>query len=242
MPDIQPQKSRRDSHLERLRKNYPDKKFEDDEEIFGQIEDDYNSYDSRIDDYEKERKSFSSLFTKDPRSARLLMDWKNGGDPAVSFLRIFGKDFADAAQDPTRIEEFAKANKEFSDRVAKEKQYEQEYEQNLQASLQEIENSGIDDDTLNKVMEKYAQLAVDFVMGKITADAIKLIQNSLNYDRDIQMADAQGQIAGRNQRIEEQLKQRRKGDGIAPLDGKGIEPQKPINKHKNIFDTAAEAY
>ena len=44
-------KSRRDQQLERLRKKYPDKKFEDDEEIFGQISDDYDQYEHDLDGY-----------------------------------------------------------------------------------------------------------------------------------------------------------------------------------------------
>ena len=44
MADNNEVKSRRDQHLDRLRSKYPDKKFEDDEEIYGQISDDYDTY------------------------------------------------------------------------------------------------------------------------------------------------------------------------------------------------------
>ncbi len=44
-------KSRRDQHIERLRKKYPDKKFEDDEEIYGQISDDYDQYEQELEGY-----------------------------------------------------------------------------------------------------------------------------------------------------------------------------------------------
>ena len=36
--------SKRDRQLGRLREKYPDKKFEDDEEIYGQIGEDYDNY------------------------------------------------------------------------------------------------------------------------------------------------------------------------------------------------------
>ena len=41
--------SKREKHLSRLRERYPDKKFEDDEEIYGQISDDYDQYEKDLE-------------------------------------------------------------------------------------------------------------------------------------------------------------------------------------------------
>ena len=51
MADNNGVKSRRDQQLERQRKKYPDKKFEDDEEIYGQIYDDYDQYEQDLSGY-----------------------------------------------------------------------------------------------------------------------------------------------------------------------------------------------
>ena len=43
MAECEKPKSKRDMMAERLGKRYPDKKFEDDEQMYGQIYDDYDN-------------------------------------------------------------------------------------------------------------------------------------------------------------------------------------------------------
>ena len=61
MAENNPVISKRDQHLERLRKRYPEKQFEDDEEIFGQISDDYEAFEQE-NSAMKERKNFAMLW------------------------------------------------------------------------------------------------------------------------------------------------------------------------------------
>lgn len=87
MADNNGVKSRRDQQLERLRKKYPDKKFEDDEEIYGQISDDYDQYEQDLSGYKDREKAMSDMFAADPRSAQFLADMHNGNDPYVGLVK-----------------------------------------------------------------------------------------------------------------------------------------------------------
>lgn len=224
MPDNNPVKSRRDTVKERMRAKYPDKDFEDEEELFGRISDDYDEYDQKISASEERERAFSDMFTSDPRSARLMMEWKDGNDPAIALLRIYGDDIMEAVNDPEKQEAIMEANKEFAERVAKEKEYTETYERNLEASLKRLEQTaqtrGIDDDTIDEAMSKYAEMARNFMMGDITDEAIDLMLKAINYDTDVENAAAEGEVAGRNARIEERLRKRDSGDGTIALDGK----------------------
>ena len=82
--------SKREKHLSRLRERYPDKKFEDDEEIYGQISDDYDQYEKDLNDYKSREQSISDMLSADPRSAQLLADMHNGTDPVIGLVRYFG--------------------------------------------------------------------------------------------------------------------------------------------------------
>ena len=73
-----PSKSRRETALERLKARYPDKSFDDDESMYGQLLDDYDAGEQELNGYKDREKAFSDLFTSDPRSAKFLTDWKNG--------------------------------------------------------------------------------------------------------------------------------------------------------------------
>ena len=114
-------KSRRDQHVERLRKKYPDKKFEDDEEIYGQISDDYDQYEQELGDLRGREQSLSNMFAADPRSAQFLTDMHNGKDPVLGLVRNFGVEVKDVLDDPEMQDKIEEANKEYIERIAKSK-------------------------------------------------------------------------------------------------------------------------
>ena len=111
MPDNNPVKSMRATTMERMREKYPDRSYDDDEALFGQINDDYDEYDKKIAESQSREKAFSDMFHSNPKSARLMMEWKDGKDPVTSLIRIYGKEEILAAiEDPARLEAIEEAN------------------------------------------------------------------------------------------------------------------------------------
>lgn len=204
-------KSRRDQQLERLRKKYPDKKFEDDEEIYGQISDDYDQYEHDLDGYKGREKAMSDMFAADPRSAQFLADMHNGQDPVLGLVKNFGVDIKDVLDDPEMQDKIAEANKEYVERVAKSKQLDEEYEKNMDATLE----------TLRQFQEERG----------MTDEQIDEVAN----------AGEEGRVAGRNDKIVEGLRKRDKGDGTAPLNGKNGGAPSQQKQSQSIFDLANEA-
>lgn len=244
MADNNGVKSRRDQQLERLRKKYPDKKFEDDEEIYGQISDDYDQYEQDIDGYKGREKAMSDMFAADPRSAQFLADMHNGKDPVVGLVRNFGVEIKDVLDDPEMQEKIADANKEYVERVAKSKELEEEYEKNMDASLETLrefqEERGMTDEEIDAVAEAMLTVVRDGVMGKFSKETLGMFVNAINHDSDVASASEEGRVAGRNERIVEGLRKQKKGDGTAPLNGKN--GGAPKGKRKmNIFDFADAA-
>ena len=208
---------------ERLRSRYPDKDFTDDEAIFGQISDDYDEYDKNIAGYQEHEKAFSDMFTSDPRSAAFLTNWRNGEDPVILLVRQFGTDIKDAIDDPERLDAIAAANKEFVDRVAKEKELEETYQKNLSASLKAIDEVqakyGLSDDDVDKAMALLVSISNDAVVGKFSPESIEMAMKAINHDADVAGAEHEGEVRGKNTRIEEKLRKGKQGDGTATLDG-----------------------
>lgn len=219
-------KSKRDMAMERLRAKYPDDQFDDDEQLFGRINDDYDQYDSELAAYKDRESKFSDLFTSDPRSARLMMDWKDGDDPAVALIRLYGQDIKDALDDPDKQEAIAEANKEYMDRAAKEKQYEEEYTANLSESLRQLEivqqEHGLSDEQVDQAMEWLVTIAKDVMMGKFNLETIQMAIKAQNYDNDVAQASAEGEVRGKNTKVTEHLRKPSRGDGTPRLDGKGV--------------------
>lgn len=216
-------KSKRDLALERLRAKYPEDAFDDDEQVFGRINDDYEQYDKELGEYEDRERKFSDMFTSDPRSARLMLEWKDGNDPAVALMRLYGEDIKEAIDDPEKREAIAEANREYMERVSKENEYEEEYTENLGKSLQLLEDVqselGLSDEQLDGAMEWVIEIAKDAMMGKFTRETIEMAIKAQNYDNDVAQAGEEGEVRGKNAKITESLRKPKRGDGTAQLDG-----------------------
>lgn len=237
-------KSRRDQQLERLRKKYPDKKFEDDEEIYGQIYDDYDQYEQNLDEYKNREKTISDMIAADPRAAQFFVDMHNGEDPVVGLVRRFGLEVRDVLDDPEMQEKLAEANREYVERVAKSKQLDEEYEKNMDTTLEVLqqfqEERGMTDEQIDDVVNAIIGVVRDGVMGKFSPETLRLFVNAINHDADVANAGEEGRVAGRNDKIVEVLRKRDKGDGTTPLNGKNGSAPSQRNS-QNIFDLANEA-
>lgn len=244
MADNNGVKSRRDQQLERMRKKYPDKKFEDDEEIYGQIYDDYDQYEQDLNGYKDREKAMSDMFAADPRSAQFLADMHNGQDPFVGLVKNFGVNIEDVLHDPKMQEQIAEANKEYVERVAKSRKLDEEYEKNMDASLETLrqfqEERGMSDDQIDAVVDAVLTVVRDGVMGKFSKETLAMFVNAINHDSDVASASEEGRVAGRNDKIVEGLRKRAKGDGTAPLSGKNGDASM-ARRSQNMFDLANEA-
>jgi hypothetical protein len=245
MAETETVKSKRDLALERLRGKYPEEQFDDDEQLFGRINDDYDQYDSELAGYKERESKFSDMFTSDPRSARLMMGWKDGDDPAIALIRLYGQDIKDAIDDPDKQEAIAEANKEYMERVAKEQQYEEEYSANLAESLTLLEKAqqekGLSDEQIDDAMAWFIGVAKDAMMGKFSPETIEMIIKAQNYDNDVAQAGEEGEVRGKNAKVTETLRKPSRGDGTAQLDGKnGGGRRKPAMPDMGAIDRYAD--
>lgn len=245
MAETETVKSKRDLTLERIRGKYPDEQFDDDEQLFGRINDDYDQYDSELAGYKEREGKFSDMFLSDPRSARLMMGWKDGDDPAVALIRLYGDDIKEAIDDPEKQEAIAAANKEYMERVAKEKQYEDEYSANLEQSLSLLEKAqkekGLSDEQIDDAMAWFIGVAKDAMIGKFSPETIEMIIKAQNYDNDVAQAGEEGEVRGKNTKVTETLRKPTRGDGTAQLDGKnGGGRRKPPMPDMGAIDRYAD--
>lgn len=245
MSDNNEVKSRRDQQLERLRKKYPEKKFEDDEEIYGQISDDYDQYEQELDGYKGREKTLSDMFAADPRSAQFLTDMHNGNDPVLGLVRNFGVEIKDVLDDPEMQDKIAEANKEYVERVAKSKKLDEEYNSNIETTLDTLREfqteRGISDEQIDRVVEFLLGVVRDGVMGRFSPETLDMACKALNYDADVASAVEEGEVAGRNAKITENLRKSNKGDGTMPLGGKNGQGASAARKQQSMFDLANEA-
>lgn len=224
MPKNSEVKTNRDRYSERLKSKYPDKEFVDDEALFGQINDDYDSYDKEISEYREREKAFSDLFTSDPRSASFLTRWRKGEHPLVAMVRVFGPEAKEAFDDPEIQEQLVAASKEWTERVTEEDKYEEEYHKNIEetnAMLDEMEaNNELTPEDTSEAISFLAGIVRDGIVGKFSRESILMALKAIRHDNDVEQADREGEVRGRNTKIEEKLRKGNRNDGTANLAGK----------------------
>lgn len=246
MAENNPVKSRRDQHLERLRTKYPDKKFEDDEEIFGQISDDYDAFEQENGAMKEREKSLSNMFRENPQAAFILNDMREGTHPVISLVKRLGMQVKDVLDDPAMQDKIEEAHKEYLDRIAKSRKLDEEYEQNMETTLNKtlpeyMQQNGLSEEDIDAICAAWIQIIRDGIMGILKPETITLISNALNHDTDVANAQEEGEVAGRNSKIVEKMRNSKKGDGIQNLNGRNGTPSQRANKPQSVFDLAREA-
>lgn len=234
----------RDRLMERLAKKHPDKAFADDEALYGQIGEDYDEYETSAQNYRDKEKAMSDLFDRDGRSAAFLDRWSKGDDPVALLVRIFGPELRESLDDPQKAAALSEASKEYMERMAKQKEYEDNYARNLQesyAQLEQMEQNGeISPDDTDRALAILLKITCNALQGIFSAQHIRLALNAANHDSDVAQATHEGEVRGRNAKITEGLKKRTATDGTANLGGMhGRAARNAANM--SMFDLAAEA-
>lgn len=160
-------------------------------------------------------------------------------------MQLYGSDLKDAIDDPEKQEEIAAANREYMERVAKEKEYEEEYTGNLAESLSVLEKMqeerGLSDDQIDAAMVLIISIAKDAMLGKFTPETIDMALKAHNYDNDVAKAEEVGEVRGKNTKVTETLRKPTRGDGTAQLDGKnGGGRRKPAMPDMGAIDRYAD--
>lgn len=248
MADDKQVKSKRDQFGERLKKKYPDKEYADDEALFGQINDDYDDYDNKLNGYAEREGKLVDMFNKDPNSAQFITDMAQGKDPWVSLINRIGIDgVKELLDDPSKMEQFAKSNKEYVERMAKQKKLEDEWKQNMQNTTlpmleQKKQELGLTDEQIDAAADWIKEVTNDAVIGIIKPETIDMALKAINHDADIKQASEEGEIRGKNAKVEATLRRPQRSDGVPKLSGSNNTPaSQQKNKGTSIFDIADEA-
>ena len=220
--DKQGVKSKKDMFYERLRANNPELNMDDEESLYGTA----NDYMSGLDDYKSKRelvdKNIADRFNEDPRFAKFFLgSIQPGANPLQVLVREYGEDLKQYLDDPDNAEEIGKAQKEYLDKIAKGKELESSYTQNLDASLARLDEyqatKGITDEQVDNVIKALLADAENIIMGVFTPELIENKIKAMNYDQDVAVAKEEGMIEGANKKIDEYKKTTKVNDNIPPM-------------------------
>lgn len=230
-------KGKRELYIERLKAKYPDREYADDEALFGQVGEDYDAYENELNGFREREGKLTEMFDKDPRSAQFIADMARGENPIIAFIKRVGTDgIISVINDPEMEEAVREADKEYVERVALEKELEKEYNKNLEESkiIRNELDAQYGKEAVDKAIAVLNQMKNDTLLGKITRESVELALQLVNRDADIANARSEGEVAGRNAKIEEQVRKPQAGDGMPQIGGANAPA--PAPKKRGFFD------
>lgn len=216
----------RQKALRRARARNSERQFadDDDEALWGAMNEDSEADEEELGRYRKNSEDFNKFLQSDPKSLSFMSRWRRDGSPIAGLVSEYGEDIVADITNPDNQEMVAEAQKEYLERIAKSKELDEMYEANVNESRQ-VKQDMIDEGTyseeeINEAVRAIGKDFEDFLVGKISRDAIEVKILGMKYDADVAQAGEKGEVRGRNQNIQREFEARRKrGDGLPSLPG-----------------------
>lgn len=223
--------SSRERMKERYSKKYPDRNFNDANEqnaIDDLAWEDIEGMESRLGEYESHSKKLTDLFRSNPKAGQMFITMANGGDPIKYFIENFGDEFIDAMDSEEGKKAFIESHDKWLNKLADSKKLDEEAERNFAESIKALqrfqEEKGLSDEEAIAVFEKVHKVGTDMVLGIYSPESFLMAYNAMNYDGDVERARTEGEVVGRNAKVEEKLRKARRPDQMPPsLAGSGAD-------------------
>lgn len=242
--------SSRDRLKDRLSKRFPDRQFAGQDGLDAQdvmddsIEEMFGEYESRENEYNENSRRLNDLFASDSRIGTLFMKWAEGGNIMEHLIEEFGDEFLDALGSEEGKAKFLGAQNRWLDKVSKNKAADEEAQANFQKSIEVLnafqQEHNLTDEQAIAVFDKVHKIGSDMVRGIYDAESFLLALNAINHDRDVATAKAEGELAGKNAKIKEKMRNGADLQKTLPpsLGGQGsaVPERKPKTKSRTALD------
>ena len=100
---------------------------------------------------------------------------------------------------------------------------------------------GLSDEQIDNAMDLVMKITNEAIMGKFTPETIDMALKAINHDAEVEAARAEGEVAGKNAKIDETLRKPKAGDGLPAMGGTNNGPTRRKQGGTSLFDMAREA-
>lgn len=203
--DGQRPKMSRELLREKLLQNYPDRKVENDDELFDLLWE----YDSQLcgcyDRLKEGQLKLAHLFNENPKVGAFISDVVAGDDALLACIRHFGKRLLESGNDFEMMDKIRWEDMVYRERRMQQKKMEEERDNNWARSERIIEafktQNELSDEEFDRFLEEVYDLVESVFMGKFSMRMLELLYKGLNYESDMMQAEMNGEVRGKNQRI-----------------------------------------
>lgn len=180
---------------------------------------DYDEMSTMVDDYKKRDAVFDELAVNHPEGMMFLTQLAKGKDLREALENATGVSFEELYNDP----DYPAAK---ADRETKQTEAVRGMLKNLEA---EAEKNGWSEEELDEALGAIDEFIQAVEGNTITLELLDLLRKGKKYDADVANAKHEGEVSGRNAKIEETHRKRKaSSDGLPVLGGKTTGGDKTI--------------
>lgn len=237
--------------LERMKSRYPDRNFDEvespdgiisksslEESIAEALADDenrINEYSEKQKTYEADAEVLSTVFNKSPRAAIFLTTLAATGNPAAAIYKAYGADALKALEEGKASEFITEMEAKDAATREEDAKFEEEKEANLKASFEALDawgnEKGLSDEDKINVFMRFYNILQDATIGKYSIDLFEMGWKADHYGEDVENARHEGEVTGRNAKIQEMARKRRDTQAMPPsLYGQGVREEEKVKK------------
>ena len=240
-------KKGRDRYKDYMSQKYPDKVFEGEDatdDLDELVASELESNAAELEGFRANNKKIVDLFNRDPRWAKVLMRIaaSEDTDPIDVLFEMYGPDLLEAMQSDEGRAKISKAISKYMEAKAKSEEGEKERMDNYEKSIADLvafaDEKGLDDEQAKQVFEKVNQIGFDVLEGIYTREAYQMVYDGMNFSNAVENARKEGEVAGRNAKIEEKLAKVNKPVDLPPSvggQGAAAPEAKPVQRD-TFFD------
>ncbi len=178
-----------------------------------------------ITEYRQNEAKLIEILDAVPEFGGIISSLATGDTLRVALIKAgFGpEDFTIESESEEDAEALVQAKLERKRAIEEQRKIQKQFEANSTKSEKVLEEykakNNLDDKTGEKIVQAMADFVKNAMDGVLTENALDLFRKAVVFENEVQKAETQGQIKGRNEKIVIE-RQKRNGDGIPALAGR----------------------
>lgn len=222
-----------------ISEKYPDRQFADDSEAENAFYEDYESTNSKLADAELNNKKVYELIEANPALADVIVAMSEGLPFEIALARNVDLEAIMPTNGEPNFEmmqqEFDSRKKRLDESRKRIETVESNREKSSQTAQEFYASKKMGDTEVSEFMDFVDNLFDGIFNGDISRKTLEKLYQAYKYEEDVQGALEQGEVNGRNEKIEVKRETSSKTDGL-PEPGGSIAAQTEPKPKKQIFN------
>lgn len=228
--------------VDRMRSKYPDRNFggqdgqDGQDDLMQSLAEEFDALDAKLGEYDENNSKLTKFLSTSDKGAAFFNEWVRTGNPAAAFRKIYGQNAFEAITTPEGAQILAEIEaeeaKNKADKDARDAEVTENFRQSLEACRSWAESRGLSEEEGYDALTRLMDILSDAEDGKYSTELFDMAWKADHYDADVESARHEGEVNGRNAKIQESSLLRKQAAAV---------PQPVSGRSARMPETTSEA-